>query len=149
MTPRLLAWLATFGLLALGLAGLAAGDDVSVTVTAQDQLRFVPDSITVTEGDVVTVTVVNAGVIGHTFTIDELGVNLQLATGETRNVTFTADQAGTYAYYCAVGGHRAGGMEGSLVVESPAQPSTPGFEGIVALVILGGVALVLRASRRA
>ena len=36
--------------------------------------------------------------------------------GTTTIVEFTADEAGSFAYYCSVGNHRARGMEGSFVV---------------------------------
>ncbi len=44
------------------------------------------------------------------------------ATGKVRpgtptSITFVADKAGTYEYYCSVGNHRAQGMAGKLIVE--------------------------------
>jgi len=53
----------------------------------------------------------------HTFTVDELDVNISLPHNETMKVEFTPSQAGVFTYYCAIPGHREGGMFGSLTVE--------------------------------
>ncbi len=37
--------------------------------------------------------------------------------GTPTSVTFVADEAGTFEYYCSVGQHRAHGMVGKLIVE--------------------------------
>ena len=71
---------------------------------------FEPDSITVKAGQEVRVTFGEVSGF-HTFVIDELGVNESVKAGKT--VTFTADKAGTYQFYCSVGNHRALGMFGS------------------------------------
>lgn len=53
----------------------------------------------------------------HTFTIDELGVNVPLPHGKTTRVEFTPSKSGTFTYYCAIPGHREAGQIGSLTVE--------------------------------
>ena len=53
----------------------------------------------------------------HTFTIDELGVNVSLPLGQTTRVEFTPFQTGTFTYYCAIPGHRKAGQTGILTVE--------------------------------
>jgi len=53
----------------------------------------------------------------HTFTIDELGVNISLPHGTTTRVEFTPSQIGTFTYYCAIPGHRKAGQIGTLTVE--------------------------------
>jgi len=54
----------------------------------------------------------------HDVVIDEFGVRTKrLNAGQNETVTFTPDKAGTFAYYCSVGSHRAMGMEGKIVVE--------------------------------
>ncbi len=52
----------------------------------------------------------------HTFTIDELGINISVGAGLTVTREFKVDKAGTFAFYCAVPGHRDAGMEGTLEV---------------------------------
>ena len=69
-------------------------------------------------GDVVEIILVNGDGVQHNFNIDELNVasqDVQTIDQETR-VVFKTDQAGTFAYYCAVAGHRLAGMEGKVVV---------------------------------
>jgi len=75
------------------------------------------DTITVNEGDTVTITLTNSEGF-HDLVIDEFGVATEkIRAGDTTSVTFVADRAGTYEYYCSVGNHRAQGMVGTLVVE--------------------------------
>jgi plastocyanin len=93
--------------------------DVTVEVEG-GKFYFTPEEITVTEGD--TVKIVFNNVDGtHDWVIDEFDARTEtINTGETDEVTFVADQAGTFEYYCSVGNHRELGMVGSLIVE-PAQ----------------------------
>ncbi len=54
----------------------------------------------------------------HDFVIDGYNVRTEkLKTGGMQMVTFVADKAGTFEYYCSVGSHRANGMVGKLIVE--------------------------------
>ncbi len=77
-------------------------------------LFFNPNNLTLKKGQPVNITFQNSGT--HTFTVDELGVNVPLR-GSSGVVEFTPTQSGTFEYYCAVPGHRLGGMSGSLTVE--------------------------------
>jgi len=79
-------------------------------------LSFNPPTLTVNQGEALVVQVTSTD-IGHTFTIDELGVNEGFRGGETVSVTIPTNQAGSYTYYCAVPGHRQGGMEGTLEIK--------------------------------
>ena len=51
----------------------------------------------------------------HTFTIDELGVNVGIPMEAERVVTFSAPP-GTYRYYCSIPGHEAT-MHGTLIIK--------------------------------
>lgn len=53
----------------------------------------------------------------HTFTIDELGVNVPLPHGKTTRVEFIPARSGTFTYYCAIPGHREAGQVGTIAVE--------------------------------
>lgn len=54
----------------------------------------------------------------HDWVVDEFGAATEkVSTGGVTNVTFVADKAGTFEYYCSIGQHRANGMVGTLVVE--------------------------------
>lgn len=78
---------------------------------------FSPNKITVKKGQPVTIVFKNAGGI-HDFTLDEFNAKTkQIKTGESEEVTFTPDKAGSFEFYCSVGNHRAMGMVGTLTVE--------------------------------
>ncbi|HEV3463618.1 MAG TPA: cupredoxin domain-containing protein [Actinomycetota bacterium] len=77
-------------------------------------VAFVPDSLVATGGEV-TVAVRNRDLFWHTFTIDDLGVDVTAPVGRVRTATFEA-QPGTYSYYCRIPGHASLGMRGRLVV---------------------------------
>ena len=77
---------------------------------------FSPSTMSVNKGDTVKITVKNVNGT-HDFKIDEFNVSTRtLNTGETQTITFVADKAGTFEYYCSVGNHRAMGMVGTLIV---------------------------------
>jgi hypothetical protein len=73
----------------------------------------------------VTVVLTNYDLLWHTFTIDELHVDLEAPLGGTREATFTA-APGSYRFYCRVPAHAAAGMRGT-----PDHPlSRPGSWGL-------------------
>lgn len=76
-------------------------------------------TVTVKKGDTVKITLTNSGKMMHDFVVDEfIGAKTkQIKNGETDTVTFVADKAGTFEFYCSVGKHRAQGMVGKLIVE--------------------------------
>lgn len=54
----------------------------------------------------------------HDWVVDEFNAaTKKVNPGEPTSVTFVADKAGTFEYYCSVGSHRANGMVGNLIVE--------------------------------
>ncbi|PIP62028.1 hypothetical protein COW99_00930 [Candidatus Roizmanbacteria bacterium CG22_combo_CG10-13_8_21_14_all_38_20] len=86
------------------------------TVTGSN-FKFDTDTMTVKKGNTVKVTFMSEDST-HDFVIDEFGVKTKvLKSGEKEVITFVADKAGTYSFYCSVGNHRAMGMEGTLIVE--------------------------------
>lgn len=92
----------------------AAGGE-SVTVTSHD-IFFDPTEVTIAANTDVTIVLPNEGAAPHNFTIDELDVSIDQASGETHEITVNAPP-GTYEYYCNVPGHREAGMYGVLTVE--------------------------------
>lgn len=71
----------------------------------------------VTEGDTVTVNFESAEGF-HDWVVDEFNAATeQVRPGTPTSVTFVADEAGTFEYYCSVGSHRELGMVGTLIVE--------------------------------
>ncbi len=88
-----------------------------IQVTASS-FAFDPGEIRVTAGDEIAIALTSADVM-HDFTIDELDAHVVADVGETVAGGLRADEPGEYTYYCAVPGHRAAGMEGTLIVEAP------------------------------
>ncbi|MCH7492096.1 cupredoxin domain-containing protein [Patescibacteria group bacterium] len=89
----------------------------SFNITAK-QWSFTPSTITVTEGDVVTLNVTSVDV-SHGLAISQFGVNIPLSPGVTASATFTANKAGTYSFFCNVAcGQGHGGMRGTLTVQA-------------------------------
>lgn len=78
--------------------------------------EFDPDVITVTAGEDIAIVLTSDDLL-HDLTIDEIDVHVAADRGETAEGGLRADEAGEYAYYCTVAGHREAGMEGTLVVE--------------------------------
>ena len=64
----------------------------------------------------VTVSLPNEGVTLHNFSIDELGISVDIAPGATEETVINAP-AGEYEYYCNVPGHKPAGMLGTLTVQ--------------------------------
>ena len=79
--------------------------------------KFDMTEIRVKKGDTVKITLNNTGGM-HDWVVDEFDARTkQITDGQTDTVTFVADQAGEFEYYCSVGNHRAIGMVGTLIVE--------------------------------
>lgn len=89
----------------------AVAQSGDITLVAQD-IEFKDESLEATSGEV-SVFVDNKDNTLHTFTIDELDVNLDIPAGKSARVTFDAEP-GTYEFYCVP--HKED-MEGTLVVE--------------------------------
>ena len=74
------------------------------------------ETILVAVAGEVTVTLENKDLFWHTFTIEELGVDLRVPVGAELPVTFLASP-GDYRFICAIPGHPEAGMVGTLRVE--------------------------------
>lgn len=78
---------------------------------------FDKSELKVKKGDKVTINFTSADGF-HDVVIDEFSAKTErVRTGGTSSMTFVADKAGTFEYYCSVGQHRMNGMVGTLVVE--------------------------------
>ncbi len=157
---RMLALAVSLSALALLLTsqGTAAAD-VTFVLEARN-IRWTPSSITVNQGDVVTIAIFsNDTTIPHTFELTGYNVHVDLPPGESGRSTFTASVGGTFQYWCAVPGHaqfdpatnRYTGMAGTFTVRAPSPPQAPGldpFPVIVAIVIATAIAIALVVVRR-
>jgi len=93
-------------------AGQGAGQ--AVEVEAYD-IYFEPKELSIPANTDVTVQVPNEGAALHNFSIDELGIDVDIAPGATEEVVINAP-AGEYQFYCNVPGHKQAGMVGTLTV---------------------------------
>ncbi len=81
------------------------------------QFVFVPETITVNEGDTVRL-VVTSSDVDHGIGIPEFKVSLKVAAGKTETVEFVADKKGTYTMRCNVFcGTDHKNMKGTLIVQ--------------------------------
>ena len=94
-------------------AGAGAGE--TVTVESYD-IYFEPSELSIPADTDVTVSLPNDGVTLHNFSIDELGISVDIAPGATEETVINAP-AGEYEYYCNVPGHKPAGMLGTLTVQ--------------------------------
>jgi uncharacterized cupredoxin-like copper-binding protein/mono/diheme cytochrome c family protein len=93
-------------------AGEAAASD-QFTIESHD-IFFQPAEIDIPSDTEVTILLPNLGASPHNFSIDALDVSVDIAPGETKEVTITAPE-GQYEYYCNVPGHKEAGMVGTLI----------------------------------
>ncbi len=133
-----------FGIL-FALAALLAACAVSPTSTGPQtvtlkavDIAYEPQSIEVTAGRPVTLTLVNEGALEHDFNITKILVtdvhdsnegghaghddassdlHTSVEPGGRSTLTFTPTTPGTYDFYCSVPGHREAGMVGQLSVK--------------------------------
>jgi len=76
-----------------------------------------PSTITVNKGDTVQINLISDD-IGHNICVDGYGVCSDVvSSGGSATLSFTADKAGTFSFYCSVDGHSGLGMQGNLVVQ--------------------------------
>ena len=97
-------------------ASSGAAQAAPVEIDAFD-IYFEPKQVTIPANTDVTVSLPNKGVTAHNFSIDALGISVDLPPGETGSVTINAP-AGTYQFYCDVPGHKEAGMVGELIVSA-------------------------------
>jgi uncharacterized cupredoxin-like copper-binding protein/mono/diheme cytochrome c family protein len=83
-----------------------------LTLEAVD-IAFKPTELTVKADTPTTLTITNNGAAEHDFSIDELGIAVNLPAGATETVEINAP-AGTYQFYCNIPGHKEAGMVGTL-----------------------------------
>ena len=82
------------------------------------QLKFNQDALSAAPGKV-TIVMKNPSALQHNVAIEGNGVDAAgqiVGQGGTSKATATL-KAGTYTFYCAVDGHRAAGMQGTLTIK--------------------------------
>jgi plastocyanin len=97
-------------------ASAGGGNAASEQTVTMVDIAFQPDSLTIPANTDVTVSLPNTGAALHNFSVDELGISVDVAPGDTGSATINA-AAGTYEFYCNVPGHKEAGMLGTLTVQ--------------------------------
>lgn len=107
----------TLGMIAVLAVVLAAcgAPTLKVTLIAED-INWNITAINAKVGQPIEITFTNAGALDHNLVIEELGVDILLASGQTEVVTVTVDHPGTIPYICSIPGHEEAGMVGEIVV---------------------------------
>ncbi len=93
-----------------------------LSVQAKD-VFFEPENLTATFGENAELTVRNAGKLPHTFTIDELRVDEEIAPGKTVTLKLSPAEPGEFNFYCRF--HLGSGMRGSIRVLTGADGAAP------------------------
>ena len=97
--------------------GGGGGETLSLSAPEDGSLSFDKSELSAPAGTV-TIEFDNPATVPHAVEIEGNGVEEKSETVTGGNTSVSADlQAGEYTYYCPVGNHRAGGMEGTLTVE--------------------------------
>lgn len=98
-------------------ASLTTDPNAQVFEITGKNFSFSVPQIRVNKGDTVVVQFESTDGF-HDWTLDEFNAHTdRVQPGTKTSVTFVADKAGTFEYYCSVGNHRQQGMVGKLIVE--------------------------------
>lgn len=95
----------------------SAAADVELAVTLKDEngdYAYDPEEITVDAGQTVKFALTSQGEF-HTFTVDDLDIDLEVEAGDTQSLTFTFDEPGSYDLICIP--HESLGMVGKIIVQ--------------------------------
>lgn len=80
---------------------------------AASNYKFEPSAISVTAGERVRFVITGSGAF-HTFTINELGIDISVPASQTVTKEYTITKTGTFTLYCKP--HRGLGMVGTVSV---------------------------------
>lgn len=99
-----------------GATAIAEAPTTSGVVVAE-KTAFTAARLTMEDGEVLGLFVVNRDGIGHAFDIDSLGVHVQLPPNSTTALAFEPTGPGSVEFYCSLPGHLDAGMVGTISVE--------------------------------
>ena len=90
-------------------------DGETVNITAFS-MGFNPEIIKTKAGNSFVIDISSIDV-AHAFDIDALDIHMSFKQGTSMKMKLNELEAGEYEYYCAIPGHKEGGMRGILIVE--------------------------------
>ncbi|MEK4034017.1 copper-containing nitrite reductase [Methylocystis sp. IM3] len=107
-------------------SGIADGRMVFLGVGGDIDGKVNPDLV-LREGEMAQINLINGEGAEHDIVIDFYGVrsNRVVGKGASATVSFLADKTGSFAYFCAIPGHRESGMLGKVRVEPGKRISPP------------------------
>jgi plastocyanin len=98
-----------------GGGGVAQAPTTTAVQTAQGT-KYLVTTFQMKNGDVLGLFVVNKDSTGHSFDIDSLNIHVSLPANSTTAVSIKPTGAGALEFYCAIPGHKAAGMDGTITV---------------------------------
>lgn len=98
-------------------SGIAEGRMVYLGVGGDINGKVNPQ-ITVHEGELVQINLINGEGAEHDVVIDQFAARSErvVAKGASSTFSFAADRVGEFVYFCSVAGHREAGMEGRIQI---------------------------------
>ncbi|WP_066290820.1 cupredoxin domain-containing protein [Bacillus sp. FJAT-29937] len=99
---------------------LAKSDDETQPTAASIEVElgddyFNPKDITIPNGTTTTLILKNKGKKEHTFTVEKLGIDVEIQPGKEKSITVNPKQPGTYELICRY--HFQEGMVGKVIVK--------------------------------
>ena len=99
-----------------GGGGVAEAPTVTGVETAKD-VKFTEATLSMKNGEVLGLFVINQDDFGHTFDIDALNIHVALPPHSTTAVAIKPSAPGNLEFYCAIPGHKDAGMVATLTVK--------------------------------
>jgi uncharacterized cupredoxin-like copper-binding protein len=119
-----------------GIGGDASAVTRTIEITMLDTMRFVPDQLTIQQGEVVRLSVKNSGKVMHELVIgtkQELDTHAELmkkhpnmehdepymahvSPGKSADIIWNFNRAGQFDFACLLPGHYSAGMVGKITV---------------------------------
>jgi hypothetical protein len=108
------------GYLAAGAGGgagtVAAAPTTSATLVAEGT-KYLTTSYSIGSSDVLGMFVENKDSIAHSFDVDALNIHVQVPANSTVALAVKPTGVGTLEFYCAIPGHKAAGMAGTITIQ--------------------------------
>jgi plastocyanin len=107
--------LSSIGVLAESSAVSQPMENVKAIEVELNDDYFNPKEITIPNGTTTTLLLKNKGMKKHTFTVEKLGIDVEILPGKEMPISVTPKQAGTYELICRY--HYQEGMAGKVIVQ--------------------------------
>jgi uncharacterized cupredoxin-like copper-binding protein len=112
-----------------GEGNAAGGATVQTIQISEKEFSLNPGTVTLPKPGTYEFDVTNDGSITHAFNVEQSGGEDEAETGDIepgshKTVKFTFSAGGSYEMYCPIDGHKAQGMEGTIMVAGAAGGGT-------------------------